>query len=143
MFCRRKHRKTATILLAARHMSDLSSIFIPTDDGADPDTMIRAAITTADAFTACFNTRDLAGMDALLHFPHVILSGEKLIVWDTPGQMPLGFFENLAGATGWEGTLYVERRPVLVNTRKVHLSWTTPATVRTVQSSAATRTSGS
>ncbi len=102
-------------------MSDLSPIFIPIGDDADPDAMIRAAIATADAFTECFNTRDLAGMDALLHFPHVILSGERLIVWDTPGQMPVGFFEDLAGTTGWERTLYVERRPVLVNARKVHL----------------------
>jgi hypothetical protein len=102
-------------------MSDLSTVFIPASDGADPDTMVRAAVATADAFTDRFNARDLAGMDALLHFPHVILSGEKLIVWEAPGQMPSAFFEDLARTTGWARTLYVERRVVLLNARKVHL----------------------
>ena len=102
-------------------MPDLSSVFIPAGDGADPDEMVRAAIAAADAFTDRFNARDLAGMDALLHFPHVILSGEKLIVWEGPGRMPPAFFEGLARTTGWARTLYVERRAVLVNARKVHL----------------------
>lgn len=98
-----------------------SSIFVPAGDGIDHDGMVRAALATADAFTERFNARDLAGMDALLHFPHVILSGEQLIVWDAPGRMSTGFFEDLARTTGWDRTVYVERRPVLVSARKVHL----------------------
>lgn len=60
-------------------------------------------------------------MDALPHFPHVALSAEKLLVWNGSGQVPLTFFEDLGRATGWDHTLYVERRPVLVNVCKVHL----------------------
>ena len=60
-------------------MPDLSSVFVPTGDGADPDEMVRTTIATADAVTERSNTRDLAGMDALLHVPRVTLSGEELI----------------------------------------------------------------
>ena len=102
-------------------MADLSSTFLPTADGADPDEMARAAIATADAFTERFNARDPTGMDALLRFPHVILSGEKLVVWDAPGRMPPTFFDDLARTIGWHRTACVGRRPVLVSTRKVHL----------------------
>jgi hypothetical protein len=97
------------------------SVFVPAGDGQDPEEMVRAALATVDAFTDRFNARDLAGMDALLHFPHVILSGESLVVWDRPGRMPAGFFDDLAATTGWHHTAYVEKRPVLVNARKVHL----------------------
>ena|SRR5581483_7003491 len=99
-----------------------SSIFTPAME-ADQDSRaaVRAAIATADAFTARFNARDLAGMDALLHFPHVILSAETLIIWDRPGQLPPTFFDDLSAGTGWHHTEYVERRSVLVCVRKVHL----------------------
>ncbi|MBR0683865.1 hypothetical protein GXW74_25550 [Roseomonas eburnea] len=102
-------------------MSDRSAIFNPLGDGTDPGARVKAAVTTAEAFTERFNARDLAGMDALLHFPHVILSGEKLVVWDQPGQMPADFFEHLVRTTGWARTHYVELRAVLLNVRKVHL----------------------
>ena len=102
-------------------MTDLSSILIPAPGDTDPERMVDEAIALADAFTDRFNARDLAGMDSHLHFPHVILSGERLIIWDSPGQMPADFFEDLSHSTGWRRTIYVERRAVLVNARKVHL----------------------
>jgi ribosomal protein S18 acetylase RimI-like enzyme len=107
--------------LAPDAAGPLSSVFLPEGDGANPEEMVRAAVATADAFTECFNARDLAGMDARLHFPHVILSGERLIVWDGPGQMPQGFFDDLTRTTGWDRTITTGRQAVLVSTRKVHL----------------------
>lgn len=83
--------------------------------------MALAAIATVDAFTDRFNARDLDGMDAHLHFPHVILSAERLVVWDRPGQMPRDFFERLVATTGWHHTAYLAQRPVLIGVRKVHL----------------------
>lgn len=102
-------------------MDALSTVFLPPDDGADPAAMTRAAIATVDAFTERFNARDLVGMDAQLHFPHVILSAEQRVVWERPGQMPVDFFERLAATTGWARTVYLAQRPVLVGVRKVHL----------------------
>lgn len=97
------------------------TLFTPPGDDADRDAAIAAAIDCIEAFTERFNARDPAGMDSLLHFPHVILSGETLIVWKAPGQLAAGFFEDLTAATGWDHSTYHAKRAVLVNPRKVHL----------------------
>jgi hypothetical protein len=82
---------------------------------------VQSALACIDGFTERFNARDLAGMDARLHFPHVILSGEKLVIWDVPGQLPTNFFDDLSRDTGWHHTAYHEKRVVLVSPHKVHL----------------------
>ena len=76
---------------------------------------VAAAIACIDVFTERFNACDLAGMDALLHFPHVILSGETFVVWEKPGQLPATFFDNLK-ATGWRRSTYHGKDVVLVDT---------------------------
>lgn len=91
---------------------------IPQANGGDD--AARQAIECVEAFTARFNARDLAGMDGLLHFPHAILSGEKLIVWDHPGQHAATFFDELV-ATGWHRTTYRDKRTALATSSKVHL----------------------
>lgn len=103
-------------------MSDPNPLFIPTEDGADEVAMVESALRCVESFTDCFNARDLRGMDALLHFPHVILSGENLTIWDSPGQLPASFFDDLAGSTGWDHTTYHDKRAVLVSPRKVHFA---------------------
>jgi hypothetical protein len=102
-------------------MSFDPTLFTPAHERAEPEAMMAAALAVTDAFTACFNARDLAGMDATLHFPHVIMSGEVLTVWDQPGQLPETFFADLTTRTGWHHSRYLERRPVLIAPRKVHL----------------------
>ena len=59
-------------------------------------------------------------MDALLHFPHIILSGEQLVIWSGPGHLPASFFDDLHKDTGWVETRYQRKTPVLVSPRKVH-----------------------
>jgi len=88
-----------------------------TEGGAEA---ARSAIECIEAFTDRFNDRDREGMEARLHFPHVILSGEKLIVWDKPGQQRDSFFKDLI-ATGWYRTTYRRKQVVLATSRKVHL----------------------
>ena len=101
-------------------MSD--DVFNPTGgDLGDDATMAQAAIDCMSAFSERFNARDLAGMDAQLHFPHVILSGEKLVIWERPGQLPATFFDDLTATTGWDRSLYQRQQPVLVGPNKVHL----------------------
>lgn len=101
-------------------MSDAASLFVPPADGAGEETVVAAAIACLDAFTERFNACDLAGMDALLHFPHVILSGETLVVWERPGQLPAAFFDQLK-STGWRRSTYHGKDVVLVSPNKVHL----------------------
>lgn len=83
--------------------------------------MIAQAMACAEAFTERFNARDLVGMDALLHFPHIILSGAQLVIWTEPGNLPASFFEEIERETGWAETRYQRKEAVLVSPRKVHL----------------------
>ncbi len=102
-------------------MTNANDLFQPAPDTGDEAALIAASIRCIEAFTERFNARDIAGMDALLHFPHVILSGEKLVVWDGPGQQPASFFTDLHRDTGWVESRYQRKEAVLVSPRKVHL----------------------
>jgi hypothetical protein len=101
-------------------MSQLDPHFIAVGGAAD-EPAIAGAIACVEAFTERFNARDAEGMDGLLHFPHLILAGEKLTLWKTPGQLPPGFFDDLAAGTGWARSTYHAKRVVLAAPRKVHL----------------------
>jgi hypothetical protein len=102
-------------------MKQSDNIFVPLGDGSDENAMIAAAYRCVETFTDHFNAQDLAGMDAMLHFPHIILSAEQLVVWQAPGQLPASFFQDLIQSTGWHHSTYQNKRAVLVSTRKVHL----------------------
>lgn len=79
-----------------------------------------AAIACLEAFTERFNARDPAGMDATLHFPHLILADQHLVIWKTPGQLSPDYFNGLA-AEGWARSTYHDRQVVLASPTKVHL----------------------
>jgi hypothetical protein len=80
---------------------------------------IDAASACLDRFTAAFNASDAAGMDAELHFPHLMLSGAQRLDWASPGQHPADFFDQLKAA-GWARTQYEKKEPVLAGSDKVH-----------------------
>ncbi len=82
---------------------------------------IANAIECVDTFTKYFNARDLGGMDSCLHFPHVILAGERLVIWEKPGNLPGSFFDDLQRDTGWAESRYQRKDAVLVGPKKVHL----------------------
>lgn len=100
-------------------MSD--ALFQPRADNGPEAQMVAAAVACLNGFTSRFNARDLAGMDAYLHFPHVILSGEELVIWEEPGKLPASFFDELSRETGWAETRYQRQEAVLVSPRKVHM----------------------
>src|SRR5690349_10240256 len=99
-------------------MGNSGDVFQPAFDGFSESVMVEEAITCIERFTKRFNSRDLQGMDALLHFPHIILSGEKLVIWDAPGQLAASFFDDLA-TDGWARSTYQRKQPILVSPRKV------------------------
>lgn len=101
-------------------MNSTPSMFQPEATGQDEAKMVASAVRCMEMFTDRFNARDLVGMDSHLHFPHVILSGAEMIVWEAPGCLPETFFRNLAAETGWSRSSYVALMPVLVSSRKVH-----------------------
>lgn len=102
-------------------MTNADALFQPARRADNDAVMVEEAIRCVEAFTSRFNARDLAGMDALLHFPHIILSGERLLVWNEAGNLPASFFEDLHRDTGWVETRYQRKDAVLVSPRKVHL----------------------
>jgi hypothetical protein len=79
----------ATRLSNPKTMTNAASLFLPAADGTDGGAMVAHAIACIDAFKEAFNRRDMHGIDAHLHFPHGILSGEKLVVGEQPGQLPV------------------------------------------------------
>ncbi len=98
---------------------DFSAFVAPPPSGEPHAAAIEAASACLDRFTAAFNAADTHGMDAELHFPHVMLSGAQRLDWVGPGQHPPGFFDALK-ATGWARTQYEKKEPVLVGNDKVH-----------------------
>ena len=98
----------------------VESLFAPVTSEQSRADQVACALATIERFTASFNARNLEGMDRCLHFPHVILSGERMEIWDHPGQMPPDFFVELE-RSGWDRTIYIDQRPVLVSPRKVHV----------------------
>ena len=102
-------------------MAQTDDLFRPIPDTSDKSSMIAAAIRCVEAFSERFNARDLPGMDAHLHFPHFILSGEQMVIWNEPGNLPASFFDDLHRDTGWTESRYHRKEAVLVSPRKVHL----------------------
>jgi hypothetical protein len=100
-------------------MSNYATFFNPIPRGESAAELIAAAEACLDGFTACFNAGDAAGMDAHLHFPHVMFSGAERLIWEQPGQLPTSFFDELR-QTGWAKTVYEEKQPILVSPEKVH-----------------------
>lgn len=81
--------------------------------------VIGPASACLDRFTAHFNACDPVAMDAELHFPHILMSGAEVVVWETPGGHPPDFFDRLH-AGGWRETRYETKEPVLASEDKVH-----------------------
>lgn len=100
-------------------MSDYAKFFKPIPGGECAADLIAAAEACLEGFTACFNAKDAEGMDAHLHFPHVMFSGAEQVVWEKSGQLPANFFDELR-ETGWAKTVYEEKQPILVSRDKVH-----------------------
>jgi hypothetical protein len=100
-------------------VSDLNKFVSVAADDADYAAQVQLADDALERFTRAFNAGDISGMDAELHFPHVMYSGSELLVWQSPGRHPDNFFENLKG-TGWSETKYEDKKPALVSKDKVH-----------------------
>ena len=100
-------------------MSSFLSFVSTTSDSAIDPAVVEEASRCLDRFTEAFNALDLAGMDAQLHFPHVMISESETLLWSAPDQHPSDFFLRLK-STGWASTRYESKVPVLTSQNKVH-----------------------
>ena len=82
----------------------------------------REALAAVDSYMDAFNRRDLAGMDAALHFPHVRLASAAVQVLERAGMAPDDFFARFSAATGWAYSRWDYRRAVQSTHDKVHFA---------------------
>lgn len=103
-------------------MKSVHDVFEPGSIKEEESSAITESLTCLQRFSDAFDAEDLNAMDAELHFPHHLLSGEEMIIWEKPGQMPETFFDELR-AGGWAKTVCELAKPILVSTNKVHYLW--------------------
>jgi hypothetical protein len=101
-------------------MTNYMDIFNPQNNNTSDEEILTQCNACLDTFSTAFNTCNCAGMDACLHFPHILLSGSRLIIWEYPGQLDDNFFEDLK-RSGWTYTIQDVRKPLLICPDKVHL----------------------
>ena len=83
---------------------------------------VQKAMEYMNKFAAAFELEDIAAMDACLHFPHYLLSGNDVICWDNPGQLSKSFFSDLKDI-GFQKTVIDYISVILATKDKVHLKY--------------------
>ena len=88
------------------------------------DAAERAAIEAYRAWQVAFNERDIEGMLARMHFPHVRLAGAGFHTWESGGDFAEGQQRMTAQleAEGWARTDNLSAEVVHASEDKVHLS---------------------
>ena len=69
---------------------------------------------------AALNRYDAAAMDDLMHFPHVRVASEKVVVYDAPGNNPMDLFRRLREQDGWHHSEWNETKLVQSSPVKAH-----------------------
>ncbi len=84
----------------------------------------RAALEAYRAWQDAFNARDVEGMLARMHFPHVRLAGASLHTWESGAEFAAGQERMTAQleAEGWVRTDNVSAEVVHASEDKVHVS---------------------
>ena len=82
----------------------------------------RAALGALNGYMDAWNRRDIDGMDAAFHFPHVRIASGRIIHMESPASRVPDFFEKFVAATGWHYSLWDYRRAVQSTDDKVHFA---------------------
>ena len=101
---------------------DYIDVFKPNLDEAVNSESVQKAMECMNKFASAFEAENTAAMDACLHFPHYLLSGNDVICWDNPGQLSKSFFNDLKNM-GFQKTVIDYISVILATTDKVHLKY--------------------
>lgn len=82
----------------------------------------REALGALNLYMDSWNTRDLEGMDAAFHFPHVRIASGAIHALETPSARSGDFFSRFIESTGWHYTLWDYRRAIQSTDDKVHFA---------------------
>lgn len=103
-------------------MKSIHSVFSPGAVSESEEHILKESLECLQNFSDAFDAEDLNAMDEALHFPHFLLSGSEMSVWERPGQMPHTFFKELR-KSGWRKTVCTLAKPILISKNKVHYLW--------------------
>ena len=73
-------------------------------------------------YQSAWNLRDIKGMKAAFHFPHVRVANGKITTLEEDAAFPEGFFERFIQSTGWHYSLWDYRHAVQSTADKVHFA---------------------
>ena len=82
----------------------------------------QAALEAVNSYMDAWNCRDVAGMNAAFHFPHVRVASGEIRVTDEATTFGDNFFESFIESTGWHYSLWDYRRAVQSCDTKVHFA---------------------
>ena len=80
------------------------------------------ALAALNGYMDAWNRRDIEGMDAAFHFPHVRIASGGIIHLESAASRLPDFFEKFVAATGWHYSLWDYRRAVQSTNDKVHFA---------------------
>lgn len=82
----------------------------------------QSALGALNAYMKAWNLRDMDGMNAAFHFPHVRIAGGRIHVMKGPESWAEAFFDRFIEQTGWHYTLWDYRHAVQSKEDKVHFA---------------------
>lgn len=80
-----------------------------------------AALEVVRRYIGALNRRDVDGVRAAFHFPHVLLGRGEVNVYATPADYDFGDFDRHTAGDGWVRSTWDEHRAVHAGADKVHL----------------------
>ena len=78
-------------------------------------------VALIDAYMAATNRRDLDGVRATLHFPHVLLSQAGVTQYPTPSDFSFAVFDARTAGQGWSHSTWDSHDVLMSAPDKVHL----------------------
>lgn len=88
----------------------------PTDRQASPE-----IVEVIDAYIAALNKRDLAGVRATFHFPHVLFGSGMVTHYPTPDDLSFTAFDARTAQHGWARSTWDGHCVLLSGPEKVHI----------------------
>lgn len=82
---------------------------------------LAACAAVVERYIAALNARDLDGVRAEYHFPHVLIGAGKVVHYPTAADLSFAAFDSRVAADGWVRSTFDGHRLVLGGPGKLHL----------------------
>jgi len=82
---------------------------------------LAACVAVIDRYIAALNQRDLDGVRATYHFPHVLIGAGRVVHYPAAADLSFAAFDSRVAADGWVRSTFDGHRVVLAGPGKLHL----------------------